>query len=51
MGRIEFAFGDGGDDFAVHDPALEMGVGVILAGAILPARRWSARAKDHAGSL
>jgi len=33
--EIEFAFGNGDDDFAAHDLALEMGVGVIFAGAIV----------------
>ena len=33
--EIEFAFGDGDHDFAAHDLALEMGVGVIFAGAIV----------------
>src|SRR4051812_27040886 len=33
--EIEFAFGDGDDDFATHDLAFEMGVGVIFAGAIV----------------
>jgi hypothetical protein len=31
--EIEFAFGDGDDDFAAHDLALQMSVGVVLAGA------------------
>ena len=34
--EIEFAFGDGDDDFAAHDLALQVGVGVIFAGAIVP---------------
>jgi hypothetical protein len=34
--EIEFAFGDGDDDFATHDLALKVGVGVIFAGAIVP---------------
>ncbi len=33
--EIEFAFGDGDDDFAAHDLALEMGVGVVFAGAVV----------------
>ena len=34
--EIKFAFGDGDDDFASHDLALEVGVGVILPGAVVP---------------
>ena len=34
--EVEFAFGDGDDDLAAHDLALEVGVGVIFAGAIVP---------------
>ena len=33
--EVEAAFGDGDDDFAAHDLALEMGVGVVLAGAVV----------------
>ena len=34
--EIEFAFGNGDDDFAAHDLPLQMGVGVVFAGAIVP---------------
>src|SRR5450432_1527089 len=34
--EIEFAFGDGDDHFAAHDLALEVGIGVVFAGAIVP---------------
>lgn len=33
--EIEFAAGDGDDDLAAHDGAFEVGVGVVLAGAIV----------------
>ena len=33
--EVEFALGDGDDDFAAHDLTLEMGVGVVFAGAIV----------------
>ena len=33
--EIQFALGDGDDDFAAHDLALEMGVGVVFAGAVV----------------
>ena len=33
--EIEFAFGDGDDDFAAHDLTLEVGVSIVFAGAIV----------------
>ena len=33
--EIEFAFGDGDDDFAAHDLAFQVGVGVVFAGAVV----------------
>ena len=33
--EVEFAFGDGDYDFAAHYLALEVGVGVVLAGAVV----------------
>src|SRR5882724_11615122 len=33
--EVEFAFGDGDDDFAAHDLALEMRVGVVFAGPVV----------------
>jgi hypothetical protein len=33
--EIEFAVGDGDDDFAAHDLAFEVGVGVVFAGAVV----------------
>ena len=33
--EIEFAVGDGDDDFAAHDLALQVGVGVVFAGAVV----------------
>ena len=32
---IEFALGDGDDDFAAHDLALHVSVGVVFAGAVM----------------
>ena len=34
--EVQFAFGDRDDDFAAHDLALEVGVGVVFTGAIVP---------------
>ena len=34
--EVQFAFGDGDDDFAAHDLALEVGVGVVFTGAFVP---------------
>ena len=42
--EIEFAFGDGDDDFAAHDLAFHVGVGVVFAGAVVVVGGWSARA-------
>ena len=33
--EIEFAVGDGDDDFAAHDLAFQVGVGVVFAGAVV----------------
>jgi hypothetical protein len=33
--EVEFAGGDGHDDLAAHDGALQVGVGIILAGAVV----------------
>ena len=33
--EVQFAFGDGDDDFAAHDLAFHVGVGVVLAGAVV----------------
>ena len=33
--EVELSFGDGDDDFAAHDLALEMSIGIIFAGAIV----------------
>lgn len=33
--EIEFAFGDGDNDFAAHDLAFEMRVGVVFAGPVV----------------
>ena len=33
--EVEFAIGDGDDDFAAHDLALEVGVVVVFAGAVV----------------
>jgi hypothetical protein len=33
--EVEFAFGDGDDDFAAHDLAFEVGVCVVFAGAVV----------------
>ena len=33
--EVEFAVGDGDDDFAAHDLAFEVGVGVVFAGAVV----------------
>ena len=33
--EVEFAFGDGDDDFAAHDLAFEVGVGIVFAGAVV----------------
>jgi hypothetical protein len=33
--EVEFAGGDGGDDLAAHDLSLEMGVGIVFAGAVV----------------
>ena len=42
--EIEFAFGDGDDDFAAHDLAFEMGVGIVFAGAVVMVLRgWLVR--------
>jgi hypothetical protein len=39
--EVELALGDGDDDLAAHDLAFEVGVGVVLAGAVVgvPLRR------------
>jgi hypothetical protein len=34
--EVEFAGGDGDDDFAAHDLPFEVGVGVVFAGAAMP---------------
>src|SRR5687767_1842047 len=33
--EVKFAVGDGDDDFAAHDLAFEVGVGVVFAGAVV----------------
>src|SRR5262245_40221451 len=33
--EVEFALGDGADDFPAHDLPLEVGVGVVFAGAVV----------------
>jgi hypothetical protein len=33
--EVEFPLGDGDDDFPAHDLTLQMGVGVVLAGAVV----------------
>src|SRR2546423_13687184 len=38
--EIELAGGDRDYHFAAHDLAFEVGIGVILAGAVMPVRRW-----------
>jgi len=34
--EVEFAAGDGDDDFAPHDLALDVRIGIILAGIVVP---------------
>jgi hypothetical protein len=33
--EVEFAVGDGDDNFAAHDLAFKMGIGIVLAGAVV----------------
>ncbi len=37
--EVEFAFGDGDNDFAAHDLTLEMRIGVIFASAVVAVSR------------